>query len=162
MSRSLSFQDDGIGLDGTESEFEELLAQAASLTDEEARTELVGCARYGETDAVRAILDKHEADGNHSSSSEEEEEEGRGGTASDTAALIDCTDDSGNTAVHMACRQRTRTDLSSPPLAWCRSSPQLVRQHTPALGGSQWSRRDCKAAPIRATLQGQDGRFAEE
>lgn len=79
---STSFQDDRIGLEGTESEFEELLVQAASLTAEEAVAELIGCSRYGETDAVRAILDKS--------------------PGSSSSTFVNSADDSGNTAVHMA------------------------------------------------------------
>ena len=75
--------DDGIGLEGTETEFRELLAQAESLTSEEAVKELIDCSRFGETDAVRAILDKH-ADSSESSS------------------FVDSTDESGNTSLHNA------------------------------------------------------------
>lgn len=52
------------------SEYEELLALAASLDAEEAAAELVGCARYGEVDHVRAILARHGSAVGASASSE--------------------------------------------------------------------------------------------
>ena len=85
-----TYKNDGIGLEGTEAEFEELLGQAASLTSEEAVTELVDCARYGESDAVRAICDKHgETTTNNADTA--------------TAPFVDSKNPSGNTALHMAC-----------------------------------------------------------
>ena len=80
-----TYKNDGIGLEGTDAEFQELLGQAASLTPEEAVTELVDCARYGESDAVRAICDKH------------------GDNATAEAPFVDSKNASGNTALHMAC-----------------------------------------------------------
>ena len=40
----------------TEEEYKEFLAQSSSLTFDEAKFELLDCARYGELDAVRALL----------------------------------------------------------------------------------------------------------
>jgi hypothetical protein len=82
-----TYKNDGIGLEGTEAEFEELLGQAASLTSDEAVTELVDCARYGESDAVRAICDNH----------------GENAAAEAASAFVDSKNASGNTALHMAC-----------------------------------------------------------
>ena len=85
-----TYKNDGIGLEGTDAEFEELLGQAASLTSEEAITELVDCARYGESDAIRAICDKHgETTTNNADAA--------------TAPFVDSKNPSGNTALHMAC-----------------------------------------------------------
>jgi len=41
----------------SEGEYTDLLATAASLTETEAKSELIECARYGELDAVRALLE---------------------------------------------------------------------------------------------------------
>jgi predicted nicotinamide N-methyase len=41
----------------SDQEYEELLSIAKSLTEEDARAELIDCARYGELDAVRALLE---------------------------------------------------------------------------------------------------------
>ena len=85
-----TYKNDGIGLEGTDAEFEELLGQAASLTSEEAIAELVDCARYGESDAIRAICDKHgETTTNNADAA--------------TAPFVDSKNPSGNTALHMAC-----------------------------------------------------------
>ena len=43
--------------DCSEGEYTELLATASSLTEDEAKAELIECARYGELDAVRALLE---------------------------------------------------------------------------------------------------------
>lgn len=47
-----------IPLECTEQEYQELTSQVAQLTVEEAQEELLECARYGEVDAVRALLEK--------------------------------------------------------------------------------------------------------
>jgi hypothetical protein len=41
----------------SEQEYDELLSIAKSLTEEDARNELIDCARYGELDAVRALIE---------------------------------------------------------------------------------------------------------
>lgn len=38
-------------------EYSDLLATAQSLTDTEAKSEIIECARYGELDAVRALIE---------------------------------------------------------------------------------------------------------
>jgi len=67
-----------IPLECTPQEYEELSAQVADLTRDEAAEELLECARYGEVDAVRAILTKHHD-------------------------IVDTVDESGSTALHKAC-----------------------------------------------------------
>jgi len=42
--------------DCSDGEYTDLLATAASLTEEEAKSEIIECARYGELDSVRALL----------------------------------------------------------------------------------------------------------
>jgi ankyrin repeat protein len=59
-------------------EYQELLGQAKSLSREEAGIELRDCARYGEVDAVRAILECHDG-------------------------IIDAVDESESSALHKAC-----------------------------------------------------------
>ena len=81
-----SYKDDGIGLDGTETDFEDLLEQASSLSKEEAAFELLDCSRYGELDAVRAILDKHGSDM----------------TGGSSANFVDSADTEESTALHKA------------------------------------------------------------
>ena len=87
-----TYKNDGIGLEGTDAEFEELLGQAASLTSEEAIAELVDCARYGESDAIRAICDKHGETTTRTNNAD-----------AATAPFVDSKNPSGNTALHMAC-----------------------------------------------------------
>ena len=77
--KALASSEDKIPLECTNDEFQDLLMTAQSLTLEEARLELMDCARYGEIDAVRAILDVW--------SSEED-------------SIINVKDESGSTALH--------------------------------------------------------------
>lgn len=44
-------------LECTDEEYNDLLSTASSLTETEAKSELIECARYGEVDAVRALLE---------------------------------------------------------------------------------------------------------
>jgi hypothetical protein len=44
-------------LECTIEEYNDLLSTASSLTEEEAKSELIECARYGEVDSVRALLE---------------------------------------------------------------------------------------------------------
>ncbi len=44
-------------LECTDQEYTDLLSTASSLTEEEAKSEIIECARYGELDAVRALLE---------------------------------------------------------------------------------------------------------
>ena len=67
------------------SDYPSLLETARSLTQSEAREELLECARYGESDAVRAILEVHSAT-----------------TNTNGELLVNATDSSGNTALHKA------------------------------------------------------------
>lgn len=76
-----SLEDKKIPLECTNDEFQDLLLTAQSLTLEEARLELMDCARYGEIDAVRAILDVWSV-----------EAEGK--------MIINVKDESGSTALH--------------------------------------------------------------
>jgi len=71
--------------DCTKEDYEELLEQAAALTTEEATKELLECSRYGEVDAVCAILTKQRH------------------LIINGSNLIDATDDNGNTALHKSC-----------------------------------------------------------
>lgn len=96
-------------------DYEDLLQQAASLTKEEASVELLECARYGEVDAVCAILAK------------------QGKMIINNDYLVDVTDNNGNSALHKSCanghdpivalllrhRAKFRTNLSgNTPLHW--------------------------------------------
>ena len=56
-SSSSAGNDKKVPLECTNDEFQDFLMAAQSLTVKEARTEIIECARYGEIDAVRAILD---------------------------------------------------------------------------------------------------------
>jgi ankyrin repeat protein len=62
-------------------DYSDLLETARSLSPEESREELLECARYGETDAVRAILEVHSTTNNE---------------------LVNTTDSGGSTALHKA------------------------------------------------------------
>ena len=73
-----------VPFDCTKEDYEDLLNQASSLTFDEAKQELLDCARYGEIDAVRAILAK-QCKGDKSNE------------------LINSMDDNGNTALHKSC-----------------------------------------------------------
>lgn len=67
-----------IPLECSQQEFDELTAQVADLSREEAAQEILECARYGEVDAVRAILARFPHD------------------------VVDTTDESGSTPLHKA------------------------------------------------------------
>ena len=67
-------------------DYPELLESARSLTPQESREELLECARYGETDAVRAILEIHHAKTINTENND----------------LINTADSTGNTALHKA------------------------------------------------------------
>jgi hypothetical protein len=66
-----------IPLEISQQEFDELVAQVADLSRQEAAEELLECARYGEVDAIRAILTKY-------------------------PDVVDTVDESGSTALHKA------------------------------------------------------------
>ena len=67
-----------IPLECTKEEYDDLREQVAELSASEAGEELLECARYGEADAVRAILEKF-------------------------PKIVDASDESGSTALHKAC-----------------------------------------------------------
>jgi len=73
----------------TKEEYTTLLVQASSLTLEEAKTELVECSRYGEIDAVCAILDTFQ----HQTIKKK----------NDATSFINTKDENGNTALHKSC-----------------------------------------------------------
>ncbi|KAL7471716.1 hypothetical protein ACHAXS_012014 [Conticribra weissflogii] len=78
-------------LECTSSEFHALLGDARGLSSpREAAEELLDCARHGEVDAVRAILDVW-GDGNH----EDDDDDG-------SRRTVDATDASGSTSLHKA------------------------------------------------------------
>lgn len=66
-----------VSLECTQQEFDELTAQVADFTQQEAAEEVLECARYGEVDAVRAILTRF-------------------------PNVVDTTDESGSTPLHKA------------------------------------------------------------
>lgn len=69
-------------IDGTESEYKDLLGIAASLTQEEAENELIESARYGEIDCVKALLEVW---------------------GEKIPDFVNCTDNNGSTSLHKAC-----------------------------------------------------------
>ncbi|KAL7528897.1 hypothetical protein ACHAXR_004115 [Thalassiosira sp. AJA248-18] len=87
-------------LECTKSDFEALLGDAANLSNiDEASTELLDCARYGEVDACRAILDvwsscKKEEDNDNDNSNKED---------NDTISIVNSKDASQSTSLHKSC-----------------------------------------------------------
>lgn len=77
-------------------DYSELLESARSLTSQESHEELLECARYGETDAVRAILEIHS----------------KISTSNAEDCLIDTADSTGNTALHKAAANGHETTVS--------------------------------------------------
>jgi len=73
----------------TKEEYTILLVQASSLSIEEAKLELLECSRYGEIDAVCAILDTFQ----HQTIKNKEQ----------VTLFINSKDDNGNTALHKSC-----------------------------------------------------------
>ena len=67
-----------VPLECTPQEFQELSRQVAEMSEEEAPDELLECARYGEVDAVRSLLDAY-------------------------PDIINTVDGNGSTALHKAC-----------------------------------------------------------
>lgn len=99
-----------IGLEMSEQEYQELVSQVSQLTRQEACEELLECARYGEVDAVRAILDKFPdiVDTVDESGSTALHKASANGHVSTTRLLVQqynaslLTNDSGNTPLHWA------------------------------------------------------------
>lgn len=77
-------------LECSSEEYKDLLNIASSLTPEEAQTELLDCARYGETDSCRALIETWSPKWKKDDKEGEEQED-----------FINATDDS--TALHKAC-----------------------------------------------------------
>ena len=69
---------DDVPLECTPEEFQELSCQVAELSEAEASEELLECARYGEVDAVRSLLDAY-------------------------PDIMNTVDGNGSTALHKAC-----------------------------------------------------------
>ena len=80
----------------TKEEYEDLKSTASSLTEEEAKSELIECARYGELDAVRALIEIWSTPNTKKDTNMD--------TSADTkqSNYIDSTDANGNTALHKA------------------------------------------------------------
>lgn len=108
-----------VPLECTQKEFQELSCQVAELSVEEASEELLECARYGEVDALRLLLDAY-------------------------PDIMKTVDGSGSTALHKACAnghvstaelliQRGASNLKNQsgntPLHWAAASghEQIVR-----------------------------------
>ncbi|KAL7529494.1 hypothetical protein ACHAWF_003000 [Thalassiosira exigua] len=87
------------------SDFEALSGDAAGLASvDEARAELLDCARYGEVDACRAILDvwsarERDETGNDDDDDVDERDEAR----RPRRRIVDARDSSGSTPLHRAC-----------------------------------------------------------
>jgi ankyrin repeat protein len=114
-----SHMTEDVPLECTQEEFQELSKQVAELSTEGASEELLECARYGETDAVRALLDAF-------------------------PDIINSVDGSGSTALHKACANghvstatlliqrganQLRNQSGNTPLHWAAASghEQIVR-----------------------------------
>mmetsp|Transcript_19278 Transcript_19278/g.27118 ORF Transcript_19278/g.27118 Transcript_19278/m.27118 type:complete len:589 (-) Transcript_19278:85-1851(-) len=82
----------------TESEYASLLETAKSLTPEEAKTELLECARYGEVDAVRAILKLCSSSYSNHFANLQHQNDAIGGNTE----LVNCKDGNGGTPLHLA------------------------------------------------------------
>ena len=98
-----------IPLEISQQEFDELVAQVADLTRQEAAEELLECARYGEVDTVRAILAKYPdvVDTRDESGSTPLHKAAANGHVSTTKLLVQTgaslqSNTSGNTPLHWA------------------------------------------------------------
>ncbi|KAL3787277.1 hypothetical protein HJC23_004151 [Cyclotella cryptica] len=89
-------------------EYSDLLLTARSLNEEERISELMECARYGEVDAVRAILEVWDA--NEGDNAIGQDQDGSGSKHSDATCgngdvkskLVNITDSTGTTPLHKA------------------------------------------------------------
>ena len=85
----------------SKSDFESLLVDASGLADYgEASSELIDCARYGEVDAVRAILDVWSPGKRKDDHLPPDDSTGR------PARIVDASDASGSTPLHKACANK--------------------------------------------------------
>ena len=140
-------------------DYPDLLETARSLTPQEAREELLECARYGETDAVRAILEIHNTS---------------------SRDLIDITDSGKNTPLHKAaanghlntvslllCRgaRHMSNENGATPLHWAAGAGKsavckLLLDHFDALSLSSLGKDDGEMKKLDVLLKNSFGRSA--
>ena len=136
-------------LECCKSDFESLLGDASGLADYgEASSELIDCARYGEVDAVRAILDVWSPGRSKDGEIPLDESTGK------PVRIVDAADASGSTPLHKACANKhaptvrlllsrgadahVLNDSGNTPLHWAASAGgsdcvALLLDHTDAL-----------------------------
>ena len=161
-------------LECSQSDFEALLGDAAGLAShEEASAELLDCARYGEVDACRAILDVWSSHNKEEQTSGEDDntkssiaanDEKEGASEKIPSVIVDAQDASKSTSLHRACAnghkstvqlllsrgaEHLQNDSGNTPLHWAAGAGhgdcvKLLLDHYDALCSRK--KRECSNA----------------